>query len=696
MSQSIIQPSFAGGELAPSLHARVDLAKYAVGLKLCRNFFAHAHGGVSNRPGTEFIGEVKDSNRRSRLIPFAFNTDQTYVLEFGHNTLRVIMDGGYVEASPGAVYEIASPYPEADLPTLAYVQSADVMTLVHGLHPPRELRRTGHAAWAFSDIAFTPSITPPASVSATPFTSYTELPTETYRYKITAVADGTMEESVASAEASVTNYSLGRYTHQPSDGPVEYRDNYNTVSWSVVPGAKRYHVYKMGNGLFGFVGTSEGTSFKDNNIEPDETDTPPEARNPFDGSGNYPSTATFYEQRRVFANSVANPQTIWMTASGSYRNMNVSTPTKDDDAVTVTIASRQVNAIRHLVPLTSLIALTAGGEFTIDSGSQADAIGPGAIRIKPQGYRGASIVPPLVIGNTCLFVQDKGAIVRDLGYTFESDSYTGNDLSILANHLFRGQQIAEWAYAQAPYSLVWAVRSDGALLCLTYEREQQVWAWTRHDTVGGVFESVAVVSEGAEDAVYFVVRRTINGVTKRYVERLHTRQFDDVKGCFFVDCGLSYAGAPTKTLSGLGHLEGQTVAILGDGNVFPRQVVAGGAVTLPHAVSVAHVGLPITAEMQTLDVEAQPTIQGKRKRVCAVTARVENSRGLWAGPAADQLVEVKPTGLTAYGGPIPLVTGDVRVIVPPRYDAQGSVFIRQTDPLPLTVLALIPELEVGS
>jgi hypothetical protein len=690
MPQALIQPSFAGGELAPSLHARVDLAKYAVGLRRCRNFFVHAHGGASNRTGTQFIGEVADSSVRGRLIPFAFNTTQTYVLEFGALCMRVIKDGGYVESSPGVIYELATPYAAADLAALKYEQSNDVMTLTHPSHAPRELSRTGHAAWTLSTISFEPSIDPPGTVAATP--TETAEPTTEYRYVVTAVSSNGLEESVASDHVEVTSTKLGTAL-----GSSPYRYPEIVVTWSDVAGAERYNVYKLGSGLYGYIGSSDTTSFKDTNLLPDETDTPPATRNPFDGSGNYPATVTFYEQRRVFANSTNKPQTIWGTGSGAFRNMNVSTPTKDDDAFEVTIAGRQVNAIRHLVPLTALIALTAGGEFTIDSGSNSDAIGPGSIRIKPQGYRGAADVRPLVIGNTVLFVQEKGAIVRDLGYTYESDSYTGNNLSILAAHLFTGYQVEEWAYAQAPYSLVWAVRSDGTLLCLTYEREQQVWAWSRHDTDNGAFESVAVVSEGQEDAVYFIVRRTIDGETKRYVERLHSRQFEAVEDCFFVDSGLSYDGAATAILTGLEHLEGETVAILGDGNVFGRLTVTGGQITLPRAVSKAHVGLPITAQMHTLDPEVNPgTVQGKRKRVASVTARVEASRGMWAGPAETDLVELKPEGLTVYGGPIPLKTGDCHINIPPQWDEHGSVFIEQRDPLPLTVLALIPEIEVGT
>lgn len=686
---TLIQPSFAAGELAPALHARVDLAKYAVGLKRCRNFFIHAHGGASNRPGFQFVGELKNSAVRGRLVPFQFSTSQTYALEFGHLVMRVITGGGHVESAPGVVYELATPYTEADLPGLKWVQSADVLTLVHPGHPPRDLRRTGHAAWELADISFAPSIVPPIGVTAVP--SHTAEPVVEYRYVVTAMSSTGLEESVASAPVAITSTKLGTAV---TTSPATYPDIH--VSWEPAAGVERYNVYKRGSGLYGYIGSSDTTTFKDENLKPDETDTPPEPRNPFDGAGSYPSCVTYFEQRRVFANSTLRPQTIWATASGAYRNMNTSTPTKDDDAFEVTIAARQVHAVRHLVPLNVLIALTAGGEFVIDSGSKADAIGPGSIRIKPQGYRGAAEVPPLVVGNTVLFVQEKGAIVRDLGYSYESDSYTGNDLGILANHLFRGYQIVDWAYAQAPYSLVWAVRSDGALLCLTYEREQQVWAWSRHDSDGDAFESIAVVSEGTEDAVYAIVRRTVGGATRRYVERLHSRQFAGVTDAFFVDSGLTYSGPATATLTGLGHLEGRTVAILADGNVFPNQVVTGGAVTVGRPVTTAHVGLPIVAELETLEPElAQATIQGKRKRVLGVTVRVENSRGLWAGPGADELVELKPEGLTHYGGPIPLVTGDVSLTMKQGWSTRGSVFLRQSDPLPLTVLALIPDVDIG-
>jgi len=171
-----------------------------------------------------------------------------------------------------------------------------------------------------------------------------------------------------------------------------------------------------------------------------------------------------------------------------------------------------------LVPLSDLVVLTSGGEWLMVS-NDGKVITPSSIALKPQGYRGASDVPPLVIGNTILYVQSKGSIIRDLAYALESDTYTGNDLTVLSNHLFAGKQIVEWAYSQAPHSMVWAVLDDGSVAALTYMREHEVWGWSRHDT-DGTFESVCSVAEGNEDATYFVVKRTINGTTKRYIERL--------------------------------------------------------------------------------------------------------------------------------------------------------------------------------
>lgn len=215
-----------------------------------------------------------------------------------------------------------------------------------------------------------------------------------------------------------------------------------------------------------------------------------------------------------------------------------------------------------------------------------------SIKIDNQGYRGAARVQPIVVGNTVLFAQERGGVVRDFSYVYTEDSFVGKDLTILARHLFENRRIKAWAYAQAPYSIAWVVLDNGALVSLTYLKEHDVWAWTRHESGldnDAVFEDVTVIAEGNEDVPYFLVKRTIGGQSRRYIERLHSRVFQSVNDAFFVDCGLAYSGAPATAIGGLAHLEGQKVVALADGNVVRNLTVTGGAVkendTKPPAMS---------------------------------------------------------------------------------------------------------------
>lgn len=349
-----------------------------------------------------------------------------------------------------------------------------------------------------------------------------------------------------------------------------------------------------------------------------------------------------------------------------------------------------------------LIMLTSGAEWKCFPGTNNDAITPANCYTKPQSYNGCSDVQPLIANSSILYVQEKGSFVRDIQYDFASDSYTGTDRSVWADHLFIGHQIVEWAYAQAPFCIIWAVREDGMLLGLTYMKEQNVFAWHRHDS-DGLFESVAVISEDNEDIAYFIVNRTIGGQTKRYVERMHSRLFSSVADAWFLDCALEYQGDATTVVTGLDHLEGETVSILGDGNVFPTAAVSGGQITLDNPASQIIVGLPYVSELETLDLDAgSPTIQGKRKKVSAVTVKIENSRGLKAGGvyesgAYSKLAEIKERGASnPPGTPIPPVTGQERIVIDPTWNSYGRILLRQDNPLPCTILAVIPEVDVAA
>ena len=263
----------------------------------------------------------------------------------------------------------------------------------------------------------------------------------------------------------------------------------------------------------------------------------------------YPSCNTYFQQRQIFGGLSQSVDGLVMSRTGDFRNMTYSTPSRDDDMVQVTIASTTVNPIKHLVPLTSLVVLTGAGAWRVDGGSQSDAITATHINAVPQAYNGCSDVPPLVINYDILYVQAKGSTVRDLAYNFYVNLYTGTDISMLANHLFFGHQILEWAWAEEPFKLVWAVRDDGVLLSLTYLKEQDIFGWARHDTQGR-FLSVCTISEGNENAVYVIVERLVQGQYLQYVERMASRNLGgdgalaipgDVSLAWFVDAGLRYS-----------------------------------------------------------------------------------------------------------------------------------------------------------
>ena len=778
-----IQRAFTGGEVSPDMLARSDDATQAQGLARCENLLVLPQGPVANRAGFRFVRAAKYAARRARLIPFEFSTDQTMVLEFGHLYLRFHTDGGTLldGADP---YELVTPYTEDDLPRIHYCQSADVLTLVHPGHAPRELRRLGATNWTLTAITFAPSVTAPGSVTATPSGHLRQ--TYEYRYRVTSIVGGTESEPAPSvgvqgnlevlggvvtltwdAVPGATDYAVYRLsggiygrigetatttlvddgvppdttTKPPGSGGTapanlaavasgheyptyEYRyqvtatdddgeslpsaaasctgnllvdGSRNTITWGAVTGATGYLVYKEQGGVFGYIGrTAAGvTTLVDDNILPDLSQTPPIHDNPFNGPGNYPAAVCYYEQRRAFAGTEAKPQNVWMSRSGTESMLTYSIPTRDDDRIAFRVAARQANTIRHLVPMTDLLILTSGTEWRI--AAAGDYLSPSTVTVRPQSYVGASDVQPAIVNNQVLYAAARGGHVRELAYNWQANGYLTGDLCLRSAHLFDGLEIADMAFAKAPVPVLWCVSSSGALLALTYIPEQQVGAWSQHTTAGD-FESIAVVAEGAEDALYAVVRRDIDGASVRYIERLDEREDRTLDACFFVDCGLTYDGPAVSEVSGLDHLEGAEVAILADGAVHPRRTVSGGSVTLDRAYSVVHVGLPYVATLQDLPFASGvdgALGQGRAKAVNKAWVRFADSSGLFVGPDLDHLTEYKQRRAEPFGSPPALSTGEVELTLSPAWARDGTVVVQQANPLPLTILSLAYEVTLG-
>jgi hypothetical protein len=427
--------------------------------------------------------------------------------------------------------------------------------------------------------------------------------------------------------------------------------------------------------------------------------------------GNYPSSVTFHEERLCYASTPTQPQTIWFSCAGDYENFaptDIDSKVLDDNAVTLTIASNSLNSILWLRSGPVLIAGTTGGEWVIRPNNLNEAITPTNFNVSSQTEYGSEpYLRGVRVGTGILFIQRNGRKLREMVYDFNNDAYVAKDISIVSEHLLResGKAVSA-AYQQEPTSILWIATESGALISVTYEREQEVVSWARQDIAGkysngnALVESVATLKTVNGDLLYMVVKRTINGVTKRYVEYLEKEFFPSDRltktDMFFVDCGLSYSGAPVSSVSGLGHLEGETVTIIGDEAFRGTAVVTGGSVAVPKgAASRIQVGLGYRSLIELLPLEGgsmNGTAQGKNKRLHKVVLRLMTSIGFKCGQSEDKLDEVslRETDAAMDASP-PLYSGDKEMAVDASYSLQAPLVIVQDNPYPLVVCAVMPK-----
>lgn len=738
------QPSMAAGEIGPELYGRVDQELYYIALRTARNMIIRQYGGASNRAGKKMTNECRYPDKLVRLIPFQFNEEQTYCLQFGDEYMRVIKDGaevletakvitaitaanpavvtsaghglsngddvylagivGMVElngrtvriknvaantfeltdflgnninsAAYGAytsggtasrVYTLTTPWQDTDLFDLSdndclnYAQSNDVLSVVHADYYPRDITRTGHAAWTigvlaneegpFEEIntgattvyasAATGLVTLTASASL--FTNdmegdlfyieqeptdttkkwevnvgiqdaeirragshYYQAPTHAVSFNISAVTAASPGVVTVTAPHSFVNddviyisgivgmvelngkffkvrvrtsttfsllrldgvdFSTTGFTAWSSGGTTAKAHYTGTVRPDHIEGSAKdgdpgvtWTYLHSGFGVVRINTYSSGTSATADVIRRLPTNvvgaggaTDIWAKAAWSVEEGYPSAVAYHKQRFILGGTVNQPNVLWFSGVGLRAYFGESRPILDDDSLTIALNTTGANAIRHLLPFSELISLTSASEHLINGVDDA-ILATELPFAKVQGYTGASRVPPIVINNTALFAQDMGSVIRSLQYQLDTDSFGGIDLTARSPHLFQYKKLIDWSYARHPLSVIWAVMDDGSLNGFTFMEEQKVYAWHRHDTQGE-YESVCCIREGNETASYFVVKRTINGVDHRFVERMASRYFGtDVRDAYFLDCGLSYDGrnetATTVTISG--------------------------------------------------------------------------------------------------------------------------------------------------
>jgi len=755
---SPLRSSFNAGELSPLMAGRTDVNKYASGCETLTNFIPAVQGPAVRRAGTRYVSEVKSSANRTWLATFEFNTAQAYVLEFGDLYIRFYTSHGQL-LSGGSPYEIVSPYSASELTdsdgafALSMVQSGDVIYIAHPAHPLQKLSRFGNTNWT---IAAAPLINGPFQTQNTDRTVKVYASATSGSVTLTATSSIFTSAMVGSyvylepADASaVKPWTAGQeYTSNPyglyrrSDGKTYICTTSGTPTsgkvWRTGPN-KPIHTYgtvadgdyngisgttverqgldwlfvDAGYGYAVITGYSSGTSVTATvvgnwplpaGVVGSGNATFRWALAAFSGEEGYPSRVTFFRERLT----LAKDQQLYFSVAGDFENFAAKDDSGQvvaDRAIQITISSDEVNQVQWLVPTQALLIGTSGGEFACMENTTSEAFAPGNVKIEQQTSEGSRSVAPVRVGYSTLMVQRSGRKVKEIAYNFQQNGYIANDLTTLAEHITRGG-IAQTAWHKEPYVAMWAVRGDGYLLGFTFNKEQDVVGWHKH-LIGGSFgsgnavvESVAVIPSPNRDRddLWMIVKRTINGATKRYVEYLE-REYQDgdaQSSCFYVDAGATYSGSPTTTISGLNYLEGQTVQVLVDGAAHPDRVVSSGSISLQYAASVVQVGLPCPAKLRAMRLEAgagDGTAQGKSKRITKAVIRFYNTLGAKAGPSETDLDSIEfRTGSDLMNQAPPLFTGDKLIDWPGGYDFDGFVMVVQDQPLPMTVVAIMPQL----
>lgn len=764
------QNSFSGGEIGSKVLGRVDLAKFNTGLRYAKNVFVEIEGAVSNRAGTEHGGRTLTDTGVIRFFPFEAPLDVTYVMEITEEKFRFYFDNALVLDGSSLPVEVDTPYQADELYDLVFAQSNDIMTITHINHRPKELRRTAFNVFNLVDITTNPNITAPTpSISADAGAGVGEI---TQSYKVAAI-DANGVESLASAKVDWNN-------------DLTNSGDKNVIQWNEVVGADSYVVYKRRAGTYGFMGlvraedNVSGTAPTrvyeaiDNNINPNTSQTPKRAEDPFAGT-DYPAIVFFFGQRRCFASTVLRPNSLINSQVGTFDGFRRSVPALPDDYFELALGSARTQRIRHVVSLDDLLIFTSNQEWRLNASGGFAATQPPDLR--PQSSIGVSGIRPLVVGTDVFYVPTSRRAVNRMNYSFDFNKFMSDDISVLSKHLFKKRSMIDWCYAQEPNFLTFGFFDDGRAVLFAYNREQQVYAWTRFET-DGLVEACTSIRENGLDRIYLAVRRQIGGNTRRFFERMALRDINDISEGFFVDCGVSEGtpagvldidggvvytdgtlgfssgdairiygvdgGKPddplfninsrfkvaainstdftlvdyltdapvnidtfdyvfggevrlmSDTVSGLGHLEGEGVSVLADGFAFENLVVTSGQVTLPIEAGLRTAGLPYESEIHTLELEREdePT-RGRKKSVAFLVMRVQDTRGISAGALPRSVREIREREYENYPDPVNPGSKIVRVALGDGWTDEVMLIIKQTKPLPMTILSVIPEYTFG-
>lgn len=724
-----IQNSFNAGEFSPIVFGRTDYNKYGSGVSIMQNILPMVQGGATRRTGSVYISPT-NANQQARLVRFVFSNGDAFMLEFGDFYVRFyrnraqvdvtgaptynagtnyakdafVTDGGIQYISLQAAntgntpassplwwraqdaYQISTPYPIADVPFLRFQQSRDVLYIAHPAHKPKKLVRSGLTDWRFDEVDFADG-------------PYLPLNATTTTLAIDNITVGTGKTLTASSTDGIND---GQGFLTTDIGRMVRIKHGSAWGWAVITARTSTTVVTVETkSAFGATTASAVWRLGE-----------------WSDTTLYPSIVFLFEDRLGWGASPGAPTTVNMSKTGDYENMaptGTDSVVAADNALQIRINAKEQDPIRWVVDdEKGLLIGTKGGEYVVRASVTGEAMSainfPSARRSTKYG---SANVEPIEAGKAVLFVQTAKRKIREMAYVYEVDGFRAPDMTILAEHATKGN-IAQMTYQQEPFSVVWVRMETGALWGMTYDREQDVVGWHRHP-IGGWYDAghtdmahvegieTLPAPDGSQDDLWMIVARYIDGGIKRYVEYLSpfNAAYDSVKDCYFVDGGITVdLGSPGTTVTGLYHLEGELVSLLVDGSPQPNQVVEDGQVTLTRAGQIVHVGFGYVSRLKTLRPEAgaaNGTAQGKTKRTHKASARFHQTVGCRVGRGFEEdkvkmdIVEFRE-GNHNMGQPVDMFSGDKQLDYEDDYNTDGYLCFEQMQPLPFTLLAIMPQL----